>query len=112
VTVVQNKNWQRGIGSSIHIGMGALIEGRRFPRLTVDLPKRLKRTLAAGKPTIMLLVCDQPFVEADTIRNLIALREKTKESIIASSYSNTLGFSPCPTVHFFRNRLRSAMKPG
>jgi molybdenum cofactor cytidylyltransferase len=51
--------------------------------------------LAAGKPAfleaIMLLVCDQPFVEADTIRNLIVLREKTKESITASSYSNTLG---------------------
>jgi molybdenum cofactor cytidylyltransferase len=40
VTVVQNRNWQRGIGSSIRIGMGALIKDRRFPRLAVDLPKR------------------------------------------------------------------------
>ena len=39
----------------------------------------------------MLLVCDQSFVTADTIRSLITLREETKKSIIASSYAGTLG---------------------
>jgi hypothetical protein len=38
-----------------------------------------------------LLVCDQPFVDANTIRSLIALRQTTRKDIIASSYANTLG---------------------
>jgi len=38
-----------------------------------------------------LLVCDQPGVNANTIRNLIKLREETKKSIVASRYANTLG---------------------
>jgi molybdenum cofactor cytidylyltransferase len=39
----------------------------------------------------VLLACDQPFVSARTIEQLIALREKTKKAIVASSYSDTLG---------------------
>ena len=39
----------------------------------------------------MLLVCDQPFVDAKTIEELIALRAKTEKTIVASSYSDTLG---------------------
>ena len=39
----------------------------------------------------MLLVCDQPFADSKTIRNLISLREQTKKPIVACSYANTLG---------------------
>src|SRR5437763_12751430 len=39
----------------------------------------------------MLLVCDQPFVDATVIKQLISLREKTAKQIVASSYANTLG---------------------
>ena len=40
---------------------------------------------------IVLLVCDQPFVDAFRIKQLIALRVQTEKSIVASSYANTLG---------------------
>ena len=40
---------------------------------------------------VVLLVCDQPFVNADTIRSLINIQEETKKSIVASSYAGTLG---------------------
>jgi molybdenum cofactor cytidylyltransferase len=40
---------------------------------------------------VLLLVCDQPFVDARVIKELIALREKTGKPIVASSYGETLG---------------------
>jgi molybdenum cofactor cytidylyltransferase len=72
-TIVENKNWRNGIGGSIRTGVQRLIE--------------IEPEIAA----IVLLVCDQPFVDADVIRHLIALREKTGKDIVASSYSDTLG---------------------
>ncbi len=73
VIMVENKNWRLGIGTSICAGMRRLIE---------EAP-----TLEA----VVLLVCDQPLVDARTIARLITLREKTKRAIVASSYANTLG---------------------
>ena len=70
---VENKRWQRGIGSSIRTGVQGLIDH------------------APDIDAIVLLVCDQPAVNEDTIRNLIMLREQTNKSIVASSYANTLG---------------------
>ena len=86
---VENKDWQRGIGTSIRAGVRGAIDNAtkegRFPN----------RPSAVSKPPllegIVLLTCDQPFVEAQTIRELIALYEKTKKAIVASSYSDTLG---------------------
>jgi molybdenum cofactor cytidylyltransferase len=72
-TIVENKNWRNGIGGSIRIGVQRLIE--------------IEPEIAA----IVLLVCDQPFVDADVIRRLMALQEKTGKEIVASSYSDTLG---------------------
>jgi molybdenum cofactor cytidylyltransferase len=46
---------------------------------------------APNLEAIILLVCDQPFVETRTIKGLIELRKKTKKAIVASGYSGTLG---------------------
>jgi molybdenum cofactor cytidylyltransferase len=72
-TVVENENWQRGIGTSIRVGAQHLIDN------------------SADVDAIILLVGDQPFVNAAIIRELIALRAKTQKAIVASSYANTLG---------------------
>lgn len=73
VVNVQNKNWQRGIGSSIRIGVQALIN--QMPDVEA----------------ILLLVCDQPAVNGQFIERLIATREATKKKIVAASYANTVG---------------------
>ncbi len=86
------------------LNIGAVIlaagESSRFGRpkqLIQFRGKSLVRRIAdaageAGCPeAIALLVCDQPFVDARTIARLIMLREKTKRTIVASSYANTLG---------------------
>src|SRR2546423_5612484 len=71
--VAENQNWRRGIGSSIRVGVESAVN--QVPDIEA----------------IVLLTCDQPFVKTDTIECLIAMREKVKKAIVASSYSETLG---------------------
>lgn len=71
--IVENENWRLGIGTSIRVGMRRLID--KAPTLEA----------------VVLLVCDQPFVDARAIARLIRLREKTKRAIVGSRYANTLG---------------------
>ena len=73
VVVLENKNWRRGIGTSIRAGVQYLLDNK------------------ANVDGVILLVCDQPFVNANTIRKLVRLRESTQKSIVASSYAGTLG---------------------
>ena len=71
--VAENEDWRRGIGSSIRVGVESAVNQ------------------APDIEAIVLLTCDQPFIKTDTIECLIAMREKTKKAIVASSYSETLG---------------------
>jgi molybdenum cofactor cytidylyltransferase len=73
VAIVENQNWERGIGTSIRAGVQRLLESMPRPK------------------AIVLLTCDQPFVKAATIKQLITLRDETNKAIIASRYENTLG---------------------
>ena len=73
VSIVENENWQSGLGTSIRSG------AQHLTRSDDDVG------------AIILLVCDQPFVDAQTIKGLIAVWEKSKKAIVASSYANTLG---------------------
>ena len=73
VMIVQNHQWERGIGSSIRCGIEALSNSSPDVEASV------------------LLVCDQPAVDARVIQRLIALRETTGKTIVASSYADTLG---------------------
>jgi molybdenum cofactor cytidylyltransferase len=73
VIEVRNANWQRGMGSSIRTGVEALID--RAPDVGA----------------IVLLVCDQPTVNARVIKDLIATHETTRKKIVASSYADTVG---------------------
>ena len=72
-TVVHNASWKAGMGGSIRTGV---------------------QYLAETEPEVeaaMLLVCDQPLVEASVMRRLISLREQTQKPIVASSYATTFG---------------------
>jgi molybdenum cofactor cytidylyltransferase len=73
VVIADNVNWNDGIGTSIRIGVRRLID------------------IAPNVGAILLLVCDQPLVDSRTIEHLIALGEKMKKAIVASSYAKTLG---------------------
>jgi molybdenum cofactor cytidylyltransferase len=70
---IENKNWKRGIGGSIRRGVRELID--KSPKIEA----------------VVLLVCDQPFVDANVIKRLISRREESQKPIVASSYADTLG---------------------
>lgn len=70
---IENENWKRGIGTSIRAGVRYLIN------------------CATNVDAAVLLVCDQPFVNSKTIRDLITVYGKTKKQIVASSYGGTIG---------------------
>jgi len=72
-SVVANTNWRLGIGTSIRTGVRHLIDNH--PEVGA----------------VVLLVCDQPFVDCDVVNRLIALRNETGKPIVASSYADTLG---------------------
>jgi molybdenum cofactor cytidylyltransferase len=71
--VVENGDWRKGIGSSIRAGL---------QQLTTHSPE-IEATI--------LLVCDQPFVTATTIRGLIDQWASARKPIVASAYADTLG---------------------
>jgi molybdenum cofactor cytidylyltransferase len=71
--IVENPEWQRGLGTSIRRGL---------ERLT---------SLASQPEAVVLLTCDQPLVEGSSIAALIAEQAKTGKPMVASRYANTLG---------------------
>jgi molybdenum cofactor cytidylyltransferase len=71
--IVENENWNDGMGTSIRSGVQRLID------------------IAPNVGAIVLLVCDQPLVDSHTIEHLIAVRDETKKAIVGSSYAGTLG---------------------
>ena len=69
IMILPNESWQRGIGTSIRIGVEAL----------------------ADRDALIILVCDQPYVGGAFIRQLIARQEETGQPMVASAYAGTLG---------------------
>jgi len=73
VTIAINPHWQNGLGSSIVVGI----------RHAMDLAPNLD--------AVVLLTCDQPFVNAAVLTQLMQLRLATDKPIIVSAYAETLG---------------------
>ena len=73
VEICFNENWQSGLSSSIKTGLKKLLE------------------IEPEASGVILLLCDQPFVDEKTIARLIETRRETQKAIVASEYDNTLG---------------------
>jgi molybdenum cofactor cytidylyltransferase len=69
-TIVENGEWQRGVGTSIRRGLE-------------QLPNFIEAAV--------LLTCDQPYLDASIVRQLIAAFAETGKPIVASRYADTLG---------------------
>jgi molybdenum cofactor cytidylyltransferase len=78
VLVVVNGEWKEGMASSIRIGLTA------FSEISPD---------AEG---VILMVCDQPFVSASLLNELMAAYQKTRKPVVACAYEETFG----PPVFF------------
>jgi molybdenum cofactor cytidylyltransferase len=73
VSIATNRNWPNGMGSSIAVGV------------------KHAANIAADLDAVILLTCDQPFVNAAALRQLIQLHLETGKPIVASAYADTLG---------------------
>jgi molybdenum cofactor cytidylyltransferase len=71
--IVENTEWQEGMGSSIRIGVQAVIDS------------------ANKHDGVLMLVCDQPHLSETTIKDLISLQANKKSAITASFYANIAG---------------------
>lgn len=70
---VMNHQWQEGMASSIHCGM---------EQLQTDFP---------SIETVIIAVCDQPYVSVDLFKEMIKKYEQTKHPVIACAYADTAG---------------------
>ncbi|MBC7795322.1 MAG: nucleotidyltransferase family protein [Pyrinomonadaceae bacterium] len=73
LTIIENKNWRLGMGSSIKTGLAKLLQ------IEPDL---------IG---IIVMLCDQPLLRSETLDLLIETHEKTHKPIVACKYQETIG---------------------
>jgi molybdenum cofactor cytidylyltransferase len=72
VKLVHNPDWGEGMASSIRAGIGELNNHGN-----VD--------------NVLIMLCDQPFVDADLIGAMQTRQKQTGKAIVACSYGNTIG---------------------
>jgi molybdenum cofactor cytidylyltransferase len=72
VALIDNGAWRLGIGTSIRAGVNEIMYN---PEVSA----------------VLLLTCDQPFVDAPLLDHLKAAYERTKKPVVASAYDGTLG---------------------
>ena len=73
ILILENSSWESGMASSISCGINHL------------------QIIAPESKAVILMVCDQPFVSAQLLNDLINKHKYSKQSIVASSYADTLG---------------------
>lgn len=71
--IVYNENWKKGMSSSISAGLKRLLEKEE------------------NLQAVVIMVCDQPYVSAQIIDELIEKYRQTNALIAASRYAETLG---------------------
>ena len=70
--LIINSDWQQGMSSSMQAGLRFLMENEVIEQ-------------------VVLMLCDQPFVDASLLDELITAKETSGKGIVAAAYSNTLG---------------------
>jgi molybdenum cofactor cytidylyltransferase len=84
---IVNSDWQQGMSSSMQVGLRFLM----------------------GKQVInqvVLILCDQPFVDASLLNQLINAKETSGKGIVAAAYSNTLGVPALFEERYFEELLQ------
>lgn len=80
VEVVFNENWKSGISSSIKSGL---------------------TNASADTNAVVFMLCDQPLVTAEILRNLREVFVETDSPIVACEYENTIGVPALFSREFF-----------
>jgi len=72
VKLVHNPDWNEGMASSIRAGINEL-------------------NTCSDIDSVLIMLCDQPFVDAKLIGDMQARQQQTGKAIVACSYGNTIG---------------------
>ena len=83
IKIVKNKNWTQGISSSINCGVTYIQE----QYLDID--------------AVVFFTCDQPFISAELIKQLVDAYNLSKKPIVASQYGDTWGIPALFSRNFF-----------
>ena len=73
LTIAENPDWESGMASSVVCGINKM------------------NNLYPDTESAILMVCDQPYVNAKLLKDLIKKQEESGSSIVASSYENIHG---------------------
>ena len=72
VRIASNPAWANGMGGSIRVGLSMLLADAR-------------------PPAVVIMLCDQPAVSADTLNRLVDRHESNRAPIVASAYDGIVG---------------------
>lgn len=86
IPFVVNSNWEVGMSSSMQSGLRFLIQKE-------------------NPDQVILMLCDQPFVEDQLLNQLISEKERSGRGIVACAYSNTLGVPAIFDKKYFEDLL-------
>ena len=73
ISIIDNPDWEEGMASSIRYGLTEL------------------QKITPKSADVILMLCDQPFVDATIINQLIQKKSITAKTIIASAYNEIKG---------------------
>ncbi|HEY4323871.1 MAG TPA: nucleotidyltransferase family protein [Mucilaginibacter sp.] len=73
VNIIYNPDWQEGMASSVRLGI-----------------KEMQKTKPVAD-SVILMLCDQPFVDANILNTLVEAKTNNKAGIFGCAYNNTIG---------------------
>jgi molybdenum cofactor cytidylyltransferase len=88
VHLVKNSEWKEGMASSIRCGIKALAQ------------------ISPAGEGVILMVCDQPFVKASLLNDLVAAYQKTGKLVVSCGYEDTFG----PPVFFHHSLFEELLQ--
>ncbi len=94
VHILENKNWELGMGSTIACGMSYLIKNY------------------ADIDAVILLVCDQPYLDEKLLNEIIIKLQESEKKIIASKYGKTIGVPALFSKNIFPELLNLSSQQG
>jgi len=94
VTIVYNRYWLKGLGNSLKAGLSHVLK------------------FAPETEAVIVMVCDQPRLTGEHLKNLIQQYTATKNKIVASSYSKTVGVPALFDKSLFQNLLEGEDEQG
>lgn len=73
VHLIANEQWQEGMGTSVAAGVAGILQAGFTP------------------DALVIAVCDQPFITAELLQQMITEKERSGKGIAGCSYDNTIG---------------------